>query len=222
MRRSDDRVQARRSNADRCDDDELEEKLKSEIVAAEDPRLQDLRTELSELRRLIASTRAMPVSPDGEQQRQSGRKKLANRHSRTNTERRAKRKVKAEQRRPTVIPRVRTERQKKIAAKKHPQTFDAADLPGGWHTGKLDDGTPFWFHEDRPKDIVFTFPSTGSDIAKNGQGATVSPPSRKSADAVVMEATEVLLCHFERHQPTKANREAVAEVILEYQLQRYE
>jgi hypothetical protein len=204
--------------------DQLEAELSSEVLAAEDVRLQDLRMELSKMRRLIAS---MPP-PDSEQQKQpAGRKKVANRHSRTNGERRYKRKTKAEQHLPAVLPRVRTERQKKVAAKRNPQMFDAADLPDGWTAGKLDDGTPFWFYEDNPKDIVFTFPGAGGGGSnKNLDKTTEAEPtvlaSKISADAVVAEATAVLLSYFRKHQPTKANREAVAEVILDYQLQRYE
>jgi hypothetical protein len=200
--------------------DQLEAELASKVLAAEDARLQDLRMELSKIRRLIAS---MPP-PDSEQQQQRRRKKVANRHSRTNSNRRDKRKTKAEQSVAAVLPRVRTERQKKVAAKRNPRTFDAADLPRGWTAGKLDDGTPFWFHEDDPQDIVFTFPGAAGSAKKNRDkamgGSTAS--ACKPADAVVAEATAVLLCYFRKHQPTKANREAVAEVILDYQLQRYE
>ena len=210
---------------------QLEREINSSelVAAAEDDRLLGLKEELSTMRRQLtmASMMSTPGSP-GDERRLRGLKKVANRHSLANSERRAKRKTKAEQRQqqrqPIIAPRVRTERQKKAAAKKNPQTFDAADLPAGWAAGKLDDGTPFWFHEDQPQNIVFKFPGAASKKKKPKKqpGAAVedAPGSSRSADAVVAEATEVLLCHFRKHRPRKANREAVAEVILEFQLQR--
>ena len=32
-------------------------------------------------------------------------------------------------------------------------------LPPGWFRGKLDNGTPFFYHEDNPADVVFDMPA---------------------------------------------------------------
>jgi hypothetical protein len=121
------------------------------------------------------------------------------------------------------------------------------NLPAGWASGRLDDGTPFFYHEHDARHVVFSVPEAAAPPApttpkkpqrkgdktkkarKSAQkntgtagvptSTTVRSPSSRPTD-VAEKAKAVLLCHFQKYSPEQANEERVAEIITQFQLAR--
>jgi hypothetical protein len=143
----------------------------------------------------------------------------------------------------SVAPPVRTRRQSNPSGNgtKQKQKPDEASVPAGWATGKLDDGTPFWFHAHNAQHIVFSLPDAAAPqprtpkkkkkqrkqkrdakSSKTKQGSTsttVRSPGGSSAEADE-EARQVLLCYFMKYRPEDATEEKVEEAITAFQLER--
>jgi hypothetical protein len=220
---------------------QLEHELKSQAAVSEDARLEALKAELRVLRRqLSASRRAAAAATAAIASRSNyGNPSISMKRQALSKGANQAQKLQAHQ---SAAPQVGLRTQAKVRhprVKKRPENSKIpASLPPGWVSGRLDDGTPFYYHEHDAQHVVFSVPEAaaphttaaapkkrqhrGAAANKLKSGArdlssAVHPTSATSTE-VADEARKVLLAYFCKHSPEQANEERVAEVIAEFQL----